>query len=73
MNEIVGTLGIAIVLIIITMFAVFFILSLLMPVFVYLINNRMKELLQEQRQANRLIASELQKLNTRIDEIHKHS
>ena len=46
-------------------------LAILTPVFIYLINTRVKELLQEQRRVNFDLIEELQKNNERIDEIQK--
>ena len=74
MSQIAGvTVGSIFFIIIIVAIIILAILAILIPVFIYLINLRVKELLQEQRKANFNTNEELLKNNERLEELQKTS
>jgi uncharacterized membrane protein len=74
MSQIAGvTVGSIFFIVIIVTIIILAVLAILTPVFIYLINLRVKELLQEQRKANFNTSEELQKNNERLEELQKTS
>jgi hypothetical protein len=74
MSQIAGvTVGSIFFIVIVVTIIILAVLAILTPVFIYLINLRVKELLQEQRKANFNTGEELQKNNERLEELQKTS
>ena len=71
MEQLMGSLGSFIIILIITGLVILLILSLFTPLFIFLINRNLRDLLKEQQTANNELAKSIDKITEKLKNISK--
>jgi uncharacterized protein HemX len=71
MDQLMSSLGSFVVILLIASIAILLVLSLLTPLFIFLINRNVRELLKEQQTANEELAENMDKITEKLKNISK--